>query len=217
MKNVLVLCDSPWHPAEVIELGLAPLEGDEFHFVFVRAAKDILTPARIAEYPLILCCKGNSVTEANNAPWFEDGVTEVGPKEFEAYVKAGGGFLAVHAGTIGKKDTPYGQLIGCEFNGHPPRCGVEVRITGKHPITEGVEARFDIRDEHYQTQITADDATELFRTVSESGGEQAGGYVRTLGSGRMCVMTPGHTVDVWYHKAFKKLLVNAMRWCLGAD
>lgn len=214
MKNVLVLCDSPWHPAEVIELGLAPLEGDEFHFVFVKAAKDILTPERIAEFPLILCCKGDQVTEANANPWFEDTVTEVGPKEFEDYIRAGGGFIAIHAGTIGKENTPYSDLVGCVFHGHPLRCSVDVKITDAHPVTEAVSPSFSIRDEHYQTEVTASDAQVLFRTTSESGGDQPAGYVREIGEGRLCALTPGHCVDVWYHPDYQKLLINAMRWCM---
>lgn len=50
MKNILVLCDDLWHPAEVIQKGIAPLEGDAYHFDFVMAAKDILTPELIREY-----------------------------------------------------------------------------------------------------------------------------------------------------------------------
>ena len=213
MTNILVLCDSPWHPAEVIELGFKPLEGDEFHFVFIKAAKDILTPKRIAEYPLIICAKGNNVSEANREPWFEDGVTEVGPAEFEEYIKAGGGFIALHAGTIGRKDTPYGNLVGSTFKGHPPRCGVDVKITGKHPIVEGI-ADFHIRDEHYMIDLDMDDCEELFRTLSPEGGEQVAGYVRSIGQGRFCALTPGHCLDVFYDNNFKQILLSAMRWCL---
>ena len=213
MTNVLVLCDSPWHPAEVVEMGLAPLEGDKYHLVFIKDAKDILTPGRIAEFPLIICCKGDNVSEANSHPWFDEGVTEVGPKEFEDYIRAGGGYIAVHAGTIGRKDTPYGNLVGCTFIGHPPRCGVDVKITSSHPIVEGV-GDFRIRDEHYQITLEADDATELFRTVSETGGEQVAGYVREFGRGRFVALTPGHCVDVFYNENFKQILLNSMSWCL---
>jgi type 1 glutamine amidotransferase len=213
MTDVLVLCDSPWHPAEVIEMGFKPLEGDEFHFVFVKAAKDILTPERIAAYPLIVCCKGDNISEANNAPWFEDGVTEVGPKEFEDYIRAGGGFLAVHAGTLGKRGEPYAELVGFEFKGHPPRCGVDVKITSNHEIVEGIPD-FHIRDEHYMTELLVADGEELFRTLSPAGGEQVGGYARRIGEGRLCALTPGHCLDVFYHPEYKKILLSAMRWCM---
>lgn len=77
MQRILVLCDDIWHPAEVVEKGLLPLAGDRYQFEFVKAAKDILTVEMIAEFPLILCCKGNGVTSGNPAPWFENTVTEV--------------------------------------------------------------------------------------------------------------------------------------------
>ena len=101
MENVLVLCDDLWHPAEVIEKGLAARQDQRFHFDIVKAAKDILTPERIARYRLIVCCKSNSVIAANNAPWYEPGVTEVCPAEFEAYIRAGGGFGYSADGGIG--------------------------------------------------------------------------------------------------------------------
>jgi len=213
MKNVLVLCDSPWHPAEVIQMGFAPLEGDEFHFVFVKAAKDILTPERIAEYPLIICAKGNAVTEANNNPWYEETVTEVGPKEFEDYIRAGGGYIALHAGATGREGTPFAPLVGSTFNGHPLRCGIDVKITGRHPITEGVED-FHIRDEHYRINVQAQDAVELARSYSETGGEQVACFAREIGNGRLVMLAPGHCLDVYLNPQFKKLLVNAMRWAM---
>ena len=41
--RVLVISDDTWHPAEVIEMGLAPLNG-QFDMAYIRTAKDILTP-----------------------------------------------------------------------------------------------------------------------------------------------------------------------------
>ena len=212
MINVLVLCDDLWHPAEVIELGLSTLEGDKFHFVYVKAAKDVLTPERIAEYPVIICCKGNVVTSFNNAPWFEEGVTEVCPKEFGENINAGGGFISLHSGNTARAGSDMNALIGNQFKGHPPRCAVDVKITGKHAIVEGI-SDFHIRDEHYQIDVDVDDATELFRTYSEKGGEQVGGYVCDRGEGRLCVLTPGHCADVFYNPEFNKILANAIDWC----
>ena len=79
MKRVLVLCDDLWHPAEVIEKGFALMEGDAYQFDFILAVKDILTPERLAQYPVVINCKSNNVIAANTEPWFEEGVTEVCP------------------------------------------------------------------------------------------------------------------------------------------
>ena len=42
MEKVLVICDDLWHPAEVIEKGLAARADGRFSFDIVKAAKDIL-------------------------------------------------------------------------------------------------------------------------------------------------------------------------------
>lgn len=216
MEKVLVLCDDLWHPAEVIEKGLAARQDKRFEFEIVKAAKDILTPERIAEYRLIICCKSNNVTAANNAPWFEPGVTEVCPKEFEDYIKAGGGFLAVHSGLAytRERNAAYVDLVGSVFCGHPPRCAVDLHgVKPEHPIMEGI-SDFTILDEHYNMEMVCDDADIFLESSSEKGGTQPAGYTRVIGSGRLCALTPGHTLDVWADPAFQKLFTNAMAWCL---
>ncbi len=215
MVNVLVLCDDVWHPVEVIERGLADLQDKEFHFDIVCTAKDILTPELISAYPVIMNCKGNAVTAANSAPWFEPGVTEVGAKEFADYVKAGGGFLSVHAGnTAGLNGyQEYVEFVGNNFLGHPLRCEVEVSVVKEHPVTAGVED-FTIRDEHYQLGELAEDIDVFLETRSATGGTQIAGYSRELGEGKICVLTPGHTLAVWQNEMFRKLLFNAIYYVM---
>jgi type 1 glutamine amidotransferase len=129
-------------------------------------------------------------------------------------VKGGHGFLSLHSGNTAKEASAYGDFVGNTFAGHPPRCSISVEISGAHPITRGVE-NFSIRDEHYNIKRHAADAVELFRTKSETGGDQIGGYVREIGRGRLCVMTPGHILAVWEHPAYQRLILNALDWCTG--
>ena len=214
--DILVLCDDRWHPGEVVEKGMAFLKEEGFGLDFVKDAKDILTPERIRRYPLLVNAKGNAISCGNDAPWFEDGVTEVGPKELQSYVREGGGFLSIHAGNsfTAKTCRDYTEFVGNSFVTHPPRCDVKVTVTGKHPVTEGV-ADFCIRDEHYQLDQLAEDILPLLTTRSENGGEQMGGYVRAMGKGRICVLTPGHILSVWENPQFRKLVKNAICWCAG--
>jgi type 1 glutamine amidotransferase len=55
-------------------------------------------------------------------------------------------------------------------------------------------------------------ADHFLTTVSEHG-SQPGGWTRTEGAGRVCVLCPGHNVEVWLHSAYQVLLGNALRWC----
>lgn len=213
--RVLVIYDDLWHPAEVISKGLKTFREEDIELDFVQDAKDILTIHRIRRYDVIMNCKCNNITAANNHPWFEPGVTEVGPQEFRDYVCAGGGFLSVHSGNAFYKENDcreYIDFVGNYFVKHPPRCEILVSPVGKHPITDGTEP-FTIRDEHYELAVTADDAVQILRTESASGGCQTGGYVRQMGEGRLCVLTPGHILDVWENTDYRRLLARAIRWC----
>lgn len=219
MQRILVLCDDVWHPAEVIEKGMMPLEGDDYRFEFVKTAKDILTPEMIEEYPLIICCKSNSVTSGNPAPWFENTVTEVMGGEFRSYVERGGAFLSVHSGNVFTGDgdgvREYTEFVGNRFLSHPLRCEVLLKKAKEHPIMCGVDEQFFVRDEHYQMEILAEDADIFLTSVSDTGGLQTAGYTREMGEGRLCVLTPGHTLSVWQNKQFQRIFLNAVAWCLG--
>lgn len=219
MTKILVLCDDVWHPAEVIERGIVSLDAEGYEFDFVKAAKDILTPEMLEVYPLIIGCKSNNLTSGNPAPWFESGVTEVMAGELQSYVERGGGFLAVHSGNSfqgeGDEVKKYTQFVGNRFLNHPPRCEVTLKKIKEHPVVNGIANEFTVRDEHYQIEMLAEDADPFLQSVSESGGVWTAGYTREMGKGRLCVLTPGHTLSVWRNREFQKLLLNAISWCLG--
>ena len=141
---------------------------------------------------------------------------EAGPEELREYVEAGGGFLSLHAGNSFKaeENKAYTDFVGNSFVKHPPRCTVRVTVDRTHPVTEGVHD-FEIRDEHYELDHLAADILPLLSTVSESGGKQMGGYVRSIGKGRLCVLTPGHILSVWENEEYRKLVRNAVFWCAG--
>ena len=82
---------------------------------------------------------------------------------------------------------------------------------------QGVAAEFSIRDEHYQMEILAEDADIFLTSHSETGGSHTAGYTREMGQGRLCVLTPGHTLSVWQNKEFQKIFLNAVKWCLEGE
>ena len=217
--TILVLCDDLWHPAEVIERGLAALPDHRYEFDIVKTAKDILSCEYLKRYPVVICCKSNCINLGNHDPWFEEGVTEVMPGDFMRYVEAGHGFVSLHSGLVyGPENRPdFAALTGSAFLGHPPRCEVQFQLKdAAHPVACGVKA-FTARDEHYMMDVTAPDAHVFLTSSSEKGGTQAAGYTREIGSGRLCALTPGHTLAVWEHPQFQKLLLNALAWCLKED
>ena len=216
--NVCLICDDIWHPAEVIERGLAAMDREDLCFDVVKTAKDILSPAFARRFDVLVNASGGTINAANNAPWFEPGVTEFGPEAFRDYVKHGGGLVVVHAGlTVGGPSSPapaYTEAVGSYFVSHPPREETHVRVTAQNEITRGV-ADFTERDEHYQLAYTAPDIEPFLETTSEHGGTTVSGYLRRFGQGRVAVLAPGHTLAVWENINFQTLFKNAIRWAAG--
>lgn len=207
--KVLVISDDTWHPAEVIEMGLAPLN-EKFDLTVIRTAKDILTPDYLRGFQVVMVCKGDCINGGNHEPWFEEGVTEVMPRDFRRFVEEGGGFVALHAGNCFRQGEAMTELTGNCFLGHPPRCQVTVRFEDS-PLTEGA-AEFTERDEHYQIDVLAEDAKPFAYSFSESGGRQVAGYTRLLGRGRVGVYTPGHTLAMLSHPSTQKILERLLAW-----
>jgi type 1 glutamine amidotransferase len=112
-----------------------------------------------------------------------------------------------------------------------------VRITNRnHPITKGVKNDFEITGMHHYNQYDKD-PRYVFMTSDTIDGwsynnmvgdkhydERLGsrvfgpscpsGWAYDYGKGRVCFMTPGHTLDEYMNPEFVKLQKNAVRWCL---
>ena len=204
--RVLVLCDDHWHPGATVRTGLAPLGKLGFSFDFVENARD-WSPHTLSRYPVVMLSKADNVSGTDDAPWVTSEVERV----FLDYVKGGGGLLAVHSGTVYGGHPVLRALLGGVFVEHPPQLPVTVVPRAGHPLTIGVEP-FTVQDEHYM--MTLDDAeAHVFITTRSEHGDQPGGWTRTEGAGRVCVLTPGHNLDVWLAPPFQRLLERALRWC----
>lgn len=209
--KILVLCDDRWHPASTVRAGLAPLEGSGWQFDWIEDARD-WSASRMAQYPLVIFSKSNNISAADETTWMSEEVEQ----SFLEYVKSGKGLLAVHSGTAGYQETPVMRgLLGGVFKYHPEQCPVMVLPKAGSLLSEGSQA-FTVKDEHYFIDLDDQDAN-VFLTTASDHGTQPGGWSRLEGAGRVCVLTPGHNVDVWLQPGFQTLLRNAVAWCSGQE
>ncbi|MCL2605639.1 MAG: ThuA domain-containing protein [Defluviitaleaceae bacterium] len=224
--RILLLCDDQYHPGDIPEKGIAPLKEKGFAVDIISDAKEFC-PSMLADYAVVIMSKCDHTTLQDHTPWKTDAVQDA----FIKYVENGGGLLVTHSGTVkGKNTQKLDELIGCRFAFHPNNCPTTVDVIKPHPITEGVAAFTEI-DEHYHLTITAPDANIFLASYAAAQGEEAkyesepyfntpaavraAGYTRTQGKGRICVLTPGHTPEVWLNPQYQQTLVNALRWCAG--
>ena len=209
MQPVLVLCDDKWHPAKTPREGLGALPDIDFTFDWIEHAQD-WSAERMAAYPLVILTKSNNVSSTDTAKWMTDATQHT----FVDYVHRGGGLLAIHSGTAEYRETTkLRRLLGGVFVHHPKQCPVTVTPKAGHLLTAG-SITFTLQDEHYFMEM-GEEPVDIFLTSKSEHGEQPAGWTRTEGDGRVCVLTPGHNVEVWLEPAYQRLITNAMQWCVG--
>ena len=205
--KVLGVCDDIWHPAHVVRQGLSGLEDYGYQFDWIENARQ-WSAQQMAIYPTVILSKSNNISSMIESPWMTESVQQA----FLSYVRRGNGLLAIHSGTAGYEQTPVLRaLLGGVFREHPDQCPVTLEPVADHPLSAGSES-FTLVDEHYQMDLDDQQAEVFLKTKSEHG-SQPGGWRRYEGDGRVCVLTPGHNLEVWQHPAYQKLLLNALRWC----
>jgi len=226
--RILLLCDDQYHPGKIPTDGILPLKEKGFTVEIISNGADF-NSARLGDYNVVIMSKCDHTTLEDHTPWKTPAVQEA----FIQYIENGGGLLVAHSGTVAGAGTQaLDALVGCRFGWHPNNNQVTVDVIKPHPITAGVGA-FTAEDEHYHLEILAEDADIFLASYSAAQGAaekyesepyfnapaavRAAGYSRTQGKGRVCVLTPGHTAEVWSNPQFQLLLENAVRWCAGDD
>jgi len=201
--KILVICDDIYHHEEIIKDGLAFLQND-FELTYTK------NPAayKFTDYGVIIMAKDDIISQSDKNKW----LTEELENQFEDYMNNGGGMIFLHAGAvICRESAILKNIAGCAFDNHPEQCVVDFCITAEHEILNGA-TDFAEKDEHYFIDFTATDAKIFLESRSEYGVQPAG-YSRSHGKGRVCVLTPGHNLNVFENAQYQKIIRNAVNWC----
>jgi hypothetical protein len=213
--KVAVVCHDIYHPGAVVRQGIDTLDmpGVEWDFIFDTTE---WPREHFDTYDVILLAKLNRRSDADPAPWLTGSVQQ----GFVDYVESGRGLLVIHAGTVGYQDEPvFRSLVGGVFNHHPEQCDVTVTSTSPPaPLLRSGEIAVDftVRDEHYFVDTFRDDLDVFLRSVSVHG-DQPAGWTRNQGAGRVCVLTPGHNLEVWLAPQYQRCIAAALDWCAEAN
>lgn len=210
--KICVISGDYYHPAEVIEKGLNALPVVQNGEVQLEFLPDTINWQRgqIEDFDVVLLCKGNSKSPSDGEAWLTPEVQQ----EIVDYIENGGAVLVIHAGTVGyKNDSPIGHLIGGTFQHHPKPGEVQVSVETT-PFFAISPQDFTIHDEHYWMDMFHNDMN-VFMTSRQDDATQPAGWTRQQGKGRVCVLTPGHYLEVWQHPAYQQLLEAALHWCVS--
>ena len=149
-----------------------------------------------------------------------DVLDEAGQAAFERFIRAGGGYLGVHAATDTEYDWPwYTGLAGAQFASHPRiQKASLLRTALPSSITEFLPQRWERTDEWYNFKAIAEHIQVLLtldETSYEGGtnGEQhPAAWFHEYDGGRAFYTAGGHTEASYAEPLFRRHLQAALRW-----
>lgn len=213
-KTAFFLVGDYWHHRDTIE----PLQDilfpkEEWEVVFTEKQEELL---EMNDAPnLIISFKDPIENDQIPTPiWCDENWTKY---LFKCIHENSTGVLFVHAAVtdLDDKHPIVKDLIQSVFVGHPQACRVSFMPINDHIILKDIDVfTFPENDEHYMMNMVEQPKVEIIaKTVSEHN-SQPGMWVREIGRGRVCCVTPGHTTKNLTCDGYIRVLQNAIKWCI---
>ncbi|TWR31073.1 ThuA domain-containing protein [Mucilaginibacter pallidiroseus] len=144
-------------------------------------------------------------------------------KAFEQYIKAGGGFVGVHAATDTEYDWQwYGNLVGAYFKSHPEQQNADLLVVDRNFIaTKHLPAVWKRFDEWYNYKWIANDLHVLIKIDEKSykGGENGDNHpmawYHNYDGGRAFYTEMGHTDESYSDPVYLKHLLGGIQYAMG--
>ncbi|WP_436535598.1 ThuA domain-containing protein [Actinoplanes sp. HUAS TT8] len=143
---------------------------------------------------------------------------------FESYIRAGGGYVGVHAAADTEYDWPfYGELVGAWFASHPAIQQANVKVEDRaQAATAHLPQTWPRTDEWYNYRTNVRDTAHVLATLDESsysgggmGADHPHAWCKTLSSGRSFYTGGGHTIESYADPAFRAHLLGGIRYAAG--
>lgn len=221
-RRVLILSGSNNHDWRATTPVLKEaIEADGASVVTVETNVPAMTPDSFAAYDVILS-HFNTFGRKETTPVWSEAVRAA----FLAHIRAGHGFVAVHAGSSVFMDWPdFQQLAGGTWGKGTSHGAVHSNtvtiVDTNHPVTRGLSA-FSTTDEFWQGVPLAAGAKVLAEVVPltehrGSGKPEPMAIVTESGRARGFFLVLGHDVRAMKNEGFQTLLRRGIAWAAGGD
>ncbi|PWK43496.1 type 1 glutamine amidotransferase [Actinoplanes xinjiangensis] len=140
---------------------------------------------------------------------------------FENYIRAGGGYVGVHAASDTEYDWPfYGELVGAYFASHPAIQQATVRVENRaHAATAGQGPTAVRTDEWYNFRTNPRSSARVLSALDEStysggtmGGDHPHTWCKPYQGGRSFYTGSGHTQSSYTEAGFRALILGGIRY-----
>lgn len=209
MRKVLYLYGGPFHPSE--EAG--------------RVLSEML--AADGRFELEATSELNALATLNNTDYaavviyttgFRDDLTPAREQGLLGFVRRGGGFVGIHSANDSfRGNRNYVEMIGGEFQTHPPMHEFKVSIVNRDHYLTARMPDFTVTDEMYHLSSYDPSKVTLLAQTPWQGTQKPMAFVKPYGEGRVAYLANGHSLQVWQHPDFRKLVIRAIAWSAGAE
>ncbi|MCA9290576.1 MAG: ThuA domain-containing protein, partial [Phycisphaerales bacterium] len=178
---------------------------------------DAFTDATLARYRVVVFLNTTG-----------DVLDDVQQGAFERFIRAGGGYVGVHAAADTEYDWPwYGGLVAGYFNGHPRIQPATIDVEdAAHPSTRHLPGRWDRTDEWYNYRESPRERPRVrvlmrLDPTSYEGSTMPDdhpiAWCQAYDGGRAWYTGGGHTDESYSEPAFVAHLLGGIRWAAGLD
>jgi len=143
---------------------------------------------------------------------------------FETYIRAGGGYVGVHAAADTEYDWPfYGDLVGAWFASHPAIQPANVLVEDRaNAATAHLPQTWNRTDEWYNYRTNPRSTAHVLATLDESsysgggmGADHPHAWCKTVAAGRSFYTGGGHTIESYADPLFRAHLLGGIRYAAG--
>lgn len=225
--KILVFSKTAAYRHTSIDNGLAAIRalGSQYNFA-VDASEDaaVFTDSNLQQYRVVVFLSTTSYEDRTRGP----ALLNTGQRAaFERYIRAGGGFVGIHAASDAEYDWPwYGGLVGAYFKDHPnnPNVrGATIDVTDRtHPSTAHLPARWQRSDEWYNFRTNPRGKVQVLATLDEStyqggtmGDDHPIAWYHNYDGGRAWYTAGGHTAASFAEDTFRRHILGGIQWAAG--
>ena len=145
---------------------------------------------------------------------------------FEQYIRAGGGYVGIHAASDTEYEWPwYGELVGAYFERHPAvQSATQVVENDTHSSTAHLNATWARTDEWYDYSINPRSQVNVLLRLDENsysgggmGDDHPSAWYHDFDGGRSWYTGGGHTEASYAEPDFRAHLLGGLRYAAGLN
>lgn len=209
MKKVLALVGDYYHPSDYLKQALKMIIKKNYQLDIYSSHREIDWNG-LLEYDVLILATWGKINDPDDEAYWLDQYHE---QKIDQFLAEGGKLFLVHSGTASyPKDGLFREIVGGHFIEHPedhPK--MTIKAVAENPLTKGV-TDFIIEDEQYFMDVDQKEVEIFLQAKSDQFGESTAGWSKNYKQGKVIVLTPGHTLEVFEEKMMQKLINNILEY-----